>query len=222
MIHTYSLKTQGDLKLSANFRVREFRCPDGTDVVLVDDNLVRLLQLLRTHFNRPVRIGSGFRTASYNARIGGHYQSRHLRGQAADIDVIDGDGVVDPLLVAMTAQVVGSRSIGCYRYADGRSWIHVGSAPTDKYWLQDRPGNQVLINTFLPVLRRLPGKLEPDEFVLQLQKLLQAFGHYTGALDGKFGDKTRTAVRKYQEAAALKIDGVCGPQTWASILLKRR
>lgn len=222
MIRTYSYKTQGDLQLSDNFRVREFRCPDGTDVILIDDALVALLQRIRSHFKKPVRVSSGFRTASYNAKIGGHYQSRHLRGQAADIDVIDGDGVVNPLLVAMTAQALGSRSIGCYRYADGRSWIHVGSAATDKYWLQAEPGNQILIETFLPVLRQLPGKADYNEFCLMLQTLLQARGYYAGALDGKFGDKTRTAVRKYQEAAALKIDGVCGPLTWASILLNRR
>ena len=222
MIRSYSLKTDGETKLSSNFQVREFACPDGTDVILIDDRLVSILQSLRDFFKRPIRVGSGFRTVSYNARIGGHYQSRHLRGQAADIDVIDGDGVLDPLLVAMTAQTLGSRSIGCYRYADGRSWIHVGSADTNKFWLQDRPKNQILIKTFLPVLRRLESKPEPNEFCLRLQTLLQAFGFYAGALDGKFGPKTNAAVKKYQEAAALKVDGVCGPITWHSILLKRR
>jgi len=222
MIRTYSYKTQGDMQLSTNFKVREFRCPDGTDVILIDDKLISILQSIRSHFRKPVRIGSGFRTASYNARIGGHYQSRHLRGQAADIDVIDGDGVIDPLLVAMTAQTIGSRSIGCYQYADGRSWVHVGSANTDMFWRQFEPGKQIIIKSFLPVLRRLPGKVDPDEFCLRLQTLLQAFGYYAGALDGKFGDKTRNAVKKYQEAAALQVDGVCGPATWHSILLKRR
>lgn len=42
-----------------------------------------------------------------------------------------------------------------------------------------------------------------------------ALPHY-GA-DGKFGAETRAAVRAFQTAAGLTVDGVCGPKTWAAL-----
>lgn len=42
-IKTYSLKKNGTVKLSNNFRVREFRCKNGSDKILIADELVKLL-----------------------------------------------------------------------------------------------------------------------------------------------------------------------------------
>ena len=63
-IKQYSLKTDGAKQLSPAFRVREFRCRDGTDTILIDEGLVVLLQCIREHFGKPVTITSGYRTAS--------------------------------------------------------------------------------------------------------------------------------------------------------------
>ena len=46
-------------QLSPNFKVREFACK-GSDVVLLDDELVVLLQCIREHFGKPVYITSGY------------------------------------------------------------------------------------------------------------------------------------------------------------------
>ena len=43
-IQAYSLSKEGYKQLSANFRVREFRCRDGSDPVFVDEELVSILQ----------------------------------------------------------------------------------------------------------------------------------------------------------------------------------
>ena len=45
-------------QLSPSFKVREFACK-GSDVVLLDDELVVLLQCIREHFGKPVHITSG-------------------------------------------------------------------------------------------------------------------------------------------------------------------
>ena len=63
-IKQYSLKKDGAKQLSPAFRVREFRCRDGTDTILIDEGLVVLLQCIREHFGKPVTITSGYRTAS--------------------------------------------------------------------------------------------------------------------------------------------------------------
>jgi hypothetical protein len=220
MIRQYSMVRDGDKQLTKNFKVREFACKDGTDIILIDDRLFELLQTLRDHFKRSIRITSGYRTRAYNMHIGGNVNSKHMTGQAADIDVGSGDSLVDPLLVAMTAQAIGSHGIGCYQYADGRSWVHVGSSFTGHCWRQAAPGAQVYIDTFLPTLRKQTMAAVADDFCLVLQSLLKARGLYsTGALDGKYGAKTLAAVKAYQKQQGLEVDGVCGPKTWHSILL---
>ena len=73
-------------QLSPNFKVREFACK-GSDVVLLDDELVVLLQCIREHFGKPVHITSGYRTAAHNAAVGGSKSSQHLLGRAADFHV---------------------------------------------------------------------------------------------------------------------------------------
>ena len=51
-IRQYSLKKDGAKQLSPAFRVREFRCRDGTDTVMIDESLVVLLQCIREHFGK--------------------------------------------------------------------------------------------------------------------------------------------------------------------------
>lgn len=48
------------------------------------------------------------------------------------------------------------------------------------------------------------------------QRLLQA-GYNPGPIDGIFGSQTDRAVRAYQQARGLSIDGIVGPQTWAAL-----
>ena len=66
-IKQYSLAKDGARQLAPGFRVREFRCRDCSDTVLVDEGLVVLLQCIREHFGKPVTITSGYRTAEHNA-----------------------------------------------------------------------------------------------------------------------------------------------------------
>ena len=83
----YSKAKDGNLKLSNNFRVREFACKDGSDVVFVSPKLVEVLQAIRDHFKAPVTINSGYRSVSYNKKIKAAQFSQHQYGTAADIQV---------------------------------------------------------------------------------------------------------------------------------------
>lgn len=125
-VKTYSLKKDGNKKLSANFKVREFACKDGSDKVLVDTDLVNLLQKIRSHFNKAVKITSGYRTASHNKKVGGTKNSYHLVGMASDIQVTG----VNPILVAMYAEKLNAGGIGVYS-----NFVHVDTRTKNYRWV---------------------------------------------------------------------------------------
>ena len=52
--------------------------------------------------------------------------------------------------------------------------------------------------------------------VKQLENLLKKQGLKVGKVDGKFDRDTFEAVRKYQSAKGLQVDGIVGQQTWGS------
>jgi len=51
-------------------------------------------------------------------------------------------------------------------------------------------------------------------------QLNRAFGEKVVEEDGKYGHKTFNIVKWYQEVMGLKVDGVVGYQTWASVIAK--
>jgi peptidoglycan hydrolase-like protein with peptidoglycan-binding domain len=53
--------------------------------------------------------------------------------------------------------------------------------------------------------------------VRQLQSALQGLGHDPGAIDGQFGSRTEAAVKAFQRAQGIAVDGVVGDITWLNI-----
>lgn len=51
-----------------------------------------------------------------------------------------------------------------------------------------------------------------------LQRILTSLGYSLGSIDGDFGSKTETALKKYQKAEGLAADGVAGEKTWKKML----
>ena len=91
----YSKKESSNKQLSKSFKVGEFACNDGSNVVVIDPLLVWILQNVRDHFGKPVHITSGYRTVSYNAKVSGSSSdSLHTYGMAADF-VVDGVKAAD-------------------------------------------------------------------------------------------------------------------------------
>lgn len=95
-VKTYSLKNDGEKQLTKNFKVREFACHDGSDKILIDENLPLLLQEIRDAFGKPITINSAYRNETYNKKVGGAASSQHVKGKAADIVVQD----VPPFAIA--------------------------------------------------------------------------------------------------------------------------
>lgn len=54
-------------------------------------------------------------------------------------------------------------------------------------------------------------------FVRRLQRALASVGIDPGPIDGIFGTLTDAAVRRFQGAQGLQVDGIVGPRTWAAL-----
>ena len=134
MIRQYSLAKDGAKLLAPDFRVREFRCKDGSDEILVDEALVLLLQCIREHFGKAVTITSGYRTPAHNAKVGGSKSSQHLLGRAADIRV---QGVsVEDVAAYAESLMPDWGGVGRYPVKAGRAkgWVHVDTRPNKSRW----------------------------------------------------------------------------------------
>ena len=134
MIRQYSFAKNGDRRLAPDFKVRELRCRDGTDTVMVDETLTVVLQCIREHFGKPVTITSGYRTAAHNAAVGGAKSSQHLLGRAADIRV---QGVsVEDVAAYAESLMPDWGGVGRYPVKAGRAtgWVHVDTRAEKARW----------------------------------------------------------------------------------------
>ncbi|MBK9181429.1 MAG: peptidoglycan-binding protein [Acidimicrobiales bacterium] len=67
-----------------------------------------------------------------------------------------------------------------------------------------------------PTLRR--GDSGPAVTLLQQRLVVHGWGLLLGPVDGQFGRRTEEVVRHHQYANGLPVDGVCGPETWGTLL----
>ena len=219
-IHIYSLKEQGDKTFlidgkKSNFKIREFRCKDGSDSILIDSQLVRMLQDVRSHFGSAVSITSAYRTESYNKRINGATAPYHTKGMAADFTVTG----ISNREVASYLEKSGAKGIGFYNYTGG--FIHVDTRTQKYFWQQDgRNEKYYSVSGFgsysvYVVKDQLVSTVrynDRNEYVKLLQTELGI------KADGIFGPATEDAVRMFQKTHGLSVDGVAGYNTWSVLL----
>lgn len=126
MLKCYIMDTDGNTKLTKNFKVKEFACKDGSQVVFIDDYLYTILDILRNKLGKPVIITSGYRTPEWNKKCNGAKYSYHMRGMAADIRVND----MSAKEVANKLNDIVPDECGIIVY---KSWVHFDVRPGKKY-----------------------------------------------------------------------------------------
>lgn len=91
--------------------------------------LAELLEVVRAHFGKPLKINSGFRGAAVNAGTPGSSKtSQHMKGEAADIAM---PGVDDAELHRWIVRDSGLKYGQCIlERPPGRSWVHVSICGT--------------------------------------------------------------------------------------------
>ena len=101
-----------DMQLSEHFKLNEFTKSETAIRKRIDNtpgpahasNLQKvcekILEPVRKHFGKPVRINSGYRGAALNAAVGGSSKSQHCNGEAVDFEI---DGLANPTLAKWVA-----------------------------------------------------------------------------------------------------------------------
>ena len=131
------------MKLTQNFSLEEM-CKSETALRLGLDNepndeqlanLVALcecvLQPVRDHFGKGVKVNSGLRTPEVNDKVGGSRTSDHCKGMAADIEI---PGVANAELAQWIADNLEFRQVILEFYTPGipdSGWVHVSYNPGD-------------------------------------------------------------------------------------------
>ena len=209
-VKKYSLKKQGTYKLTAHFRVREFRCNDGSDTILIDDKLVKLLEQIRVYAEASVEITSAYRTATYNKKVGGASNSQHTKGTAADI-ITDGRTVAE---IAKFAQAIDAGGVGLYTK---KNFVHVDTRTSKKsYWKNSGNGDKTVSGHGgacpYPQPKTTVKKGSKGDGVRWIQWWLRLWG-YSVTVDGICGNKTEAAIEGFQKRIGLTVDGLAGAKT---------
>jgi uncharacterized protein YcbK (DUF882 family) len=131
------------MKLTANFSLEELTKSEtglrlGLDNEPNDEQLANLvalcecvLQPVRDHFGKGVKVNSGLRTLPVNRAIGSKDNSDHVKGMAADIEI---PGVANAELAQWITDSLEFRQVILEFYTPGipdSGWVHVSYDPAD-------------------------------------------------------------------------------------------
>ena len=131
------------MKITDHFDSTEFACKDGTQVPTELLGNLRMLcaalEVLRAELGKPIGIMSGYRTKAYNDKCGGAPNSRHVRADAADIQVagVSPDVVADTCIRLAKEGRIAPGGIGRYL-----KWTHLDVRGVAARWDNRRSGKR--------------------------------------------------------------------------------
>lgn len=131
------------MKLTPNFTLSEMtksdtalrldmdNTPNAAQVENLKTLCEKVLQPVRDHFGKGVKVNSGFRHPQVNAAVGGSTTSDHCKGMAADIEI---PGVANGDLAQWIVDNLEFRQVILEFYTPGvpdSGWVHVSFNPED-------------------------------------------------------------------------------------------
>jgi len=105
--------------------------PGEEEIAALELLAEKVLQPVRDHFGKGVKVNSGFRHPEVNAKVGGSKTSDHCRGQAADIEI---PGVANAELAQWIKDNLEFRQLILEFYTPGipdSGWVHVSYVAED-------------------------------------------------------------------------------------------
>jgi uncharacterized protein YcbK (DUF882 family) len=131
------------MNLTANFTLAEMiksetalrhdmdNTPGEAEIANLKALAENVLQPIRDHFGKGVKVNSGFRHPEVNAKVGGSKTSDHCQGQAADIEI---PGVANADLAQWIVDNLDFRQVILEFYTPGvpdSGWVHVSYVAGD-------------------------------------------------------------------------------------------
>jgi len=125
------------MQLSPNFSLAEFTAsatakarkidntPGARSIEAMRTLCINVLEPVRAHFGKPVRITSGFRSVALCLAVGSSSSSQHAQGEAADLEVV---GVDNFTAAAFIRDSLRFDQLILENYVRGQpesGWIHV-------------------------------------------------------------------------------------------------
>jgi zinc D-Ala-D-Ala carboxypeptidase len=105
--------------------------PSQEQITNMQELAFNVLQKVRDHFAKGVKVNSGFRHPDVNAKVGGSKTSDHCKGMAADIEI---PGVPNAELAQWIVDNLNFRQVILEFYTPGipdSGWVHVSYNPGD-------------------------------------------------------------------------------------------
>ncbi|MDR1001857.1 MAG: peptidoglycan-binding protein [Oscillospiraceae bacterium] len=219
-------------KLSANFKSTEFDCKGKgccTETKIESKLIDKLEQLRKLAGNVSINItGSGYRCKKHNAEVdGASANSNHLTGSAADIN-IKGRTSKETAKLAETCGFTGIILYKTFVHVDLRSPKHFYDKTSGSYKTVSTFGGKAPSGTSGGSVSKpkcpyaTPAKAVKRGMsgtaVKWVQWHLKQLTYQDLAVDGKFGSKTLAAVKSFQKAQKLEVDGSVGSITRAALI----
>ena len=129
------------MNLSANFKLSELiksetatrldldNTPNEEQIESLRLLCENILQPVRDHFGKPVKISSGFRAPAVNQATGGSATSDHCKGQACDFEI---EGLSNPDVATWIMENLTYSQLILEFYVQGQpnsGWIHCSYNP---------------------------------------------------------------------------------------------
>jgi zinc D-Ala-D-Ala carboxypeptidase len=131
------------MNLTANFTLAEMcksetalrndmeNIPGEQEIAALKLLCEKVLQPVRDHYGKGVKVNSGFRHPDVNQKVGGSRNSDHCRGQASDIEI---PGVANAELAEWIRDNLEFRQLILEFYTPGipdSGWVHVSYVADD-------------------------------------------------------------------------------------------
>lgn len=131
------------MQLTNNFSLKELtvsdtatrkgldNTPNETAIANLKTLCEQILQPVRDHYGKSVKVNSGYRAPEVNAAVGGSKTSDHCKGQAADIEI---NGVANGDLAKYIAENFKFTQVILEFYTQGipdSGWVHVSYDAND-------------------------------------------------------------------------------------------
>lgn len=128
--------------MTKNFKLNEFLRSDTASRYKIDNKpneeqlenlsfVAEQLEVIRSYYNKPILISSGFRTKELNSLLKGSKTSQHMQGLAVDINLKTKNE--NKIFFNLVNKLIQEKNIKVYQLIDEKnySWIHIGFSKTN-------------------------------------------------------------------------------------------